>query len=63
LQQGVAAATDSIVRREAVKAFGSDVPELDRAVEVPREHRLIRQHEQIGEAFCGRALHLFYFAT
>ena len=36
-----------------VKPLGSGVPELDRPIETPREHRLIGQHEQISQTFCA----------
>src|SRR3984893_12948393 len=63
----MAAAPDRLVCRKAVKSFGPGVPELDRPIEMPREHRLIGQCEQIdqtlgsagGPVYFGRlAFHL-----
>src|SRR6516225_3753634 len=43
LQQAVAAAADRLARRKAVKLLGASIPELDRSVQSPRKHRLLRQ--------------------
>jgi len=48
LQQGMAGVADRLVMGEAVKPFGSGVPEFDRSVQTPYEHGLVGQHEQTG---------------
>jgi len=46
LQQRVAAAADRFAGRESVEPFGARVPELDRSVEPPHKHRLVRQRQK-----------------
>jgi len=55
LQESMTAAPDGFVRCKPVKPFGPGVPDLDCAIQPPREHRLVGQHDQIGQRFgrCG----------
>ena len=48
LQQRVAAAPDRLVQYEPVKSFGPGVPEFDRPIQTPREHRFIGQCKEIS---------------
>ena len=51
LQKRVAAVADCFIGCKPVKSFSSSIPELDRPMQLPRKHRLIGQHEQIGQTF------------
>ncbi|MGC1444659.1 MAG: hypothetical protein WA837_04265 [Xanthobacteraceae bacterium] len=53
LQERMAEAPDGLVRCKAIKPFGPGIPKLDRAVQRPREHRLIGQRDETGQTFGG----------
>ncbi len=48
LQQRVADAPDRLIRRKPVKSFSPGIPELNRPLKTPREHRFVGQCQQIG---------------
>ena len=54
----MAALPDGLFGCISVKPFGSHVPEFDHPIQTPGKHRLVGQHEQIGQAFGGLEGHL-----
>src|SRR6478672_865334 len=63
LQQRVAAVPDCLVRWKPVELLRSSIPKLYRSIEFPRKHRLMGQHEQIGQTFCAYRVKLSKLRT
>src|SRR5262249_20627897 len=49
----VAGGADRFVRGISLKPLGAGVPEFDRAVRPPYEHRFVRQRQQFAIPFCA----------